>query len=73
MIINNRQCFVTPNGLVVEVVLLKPFQSIVVGYAKDMEEGKKNLVEDGDMIDCNDTEDSIFMQICNEIDAEDRS
>lgn len=73
MIINNRQCFVTPNGLVVEVVLLKPFQSIVVGYANDMEEAKKNLFEDGDMIDCNDTEDSIFMQICNEIDAEDRS
>ena len=38
-----------------------------------MEDAKKNLFEDGDMVDCNDTEDSIFMQICNEIDAEDQS
>ena len=73
VIINDRQCFITPGGLIVEVVLLKPYQSVVVGYANDMEDAKKNLFEDGDMVDCNDTEDSIFMQICNEIDAEDQS
>ena len=56
-----------------EVVLLKPYQSVVVRYVNDMEDAKKNLFEDGDMVDCNDTEDSIFMQICNEIDAEDQS
>ena len=38
-----------------------------------MEDAKENLFEDGDMVDCNDKEDSIFMQICNEIDAEDQS
>ena len=73
VIINDRQCFITPGGLIVEVVLLKPYQSVVVGYANDMEDAKKNLFEDGDMVDCSDTEDSIFMQICNEIDAEDQS
>ena len=73
VIINDRQCFITPGGLIVEVVLLNPYQSVVGGYANDMEDAKKNLFEDGDMVDCNDTEDSIFMQICNEIDAEDQS
>ena len=64
--IGGQRCFMSENGTVFYFVVLKPFRSMVVEYANNVEEAKAFLFEDGDQFDI----DQSFEKLVNDIQME---
>ncbi len=47
--INNKNCFLTEDGTIIQLTGLKSFNAIVIEYASSEDEAKKDMFEDGDL------------------------
>ena len=48
-VINDKDCFLLPNGVLISLGGFPDFGAIVVEYAENFEEAKLNRFEDGDL------------------------
>lgn len=71
VIINGEQCFKTKNGCIFHVEKFPGSPAIVIEYAENEEEAKKNLFEDGDLFYPDEmTEEELIEAMIKEIGAE---
>ena len=67
-LIENRQCFLRPDGMLFALDYLGPYGALVIEYAESIEEAKLNRFEDGDLFYLEEMdEDTMFRAMIQEI------
>ena len=67
-LIENRQCFLRPDGVLFALDFLGAYGALVVEYAESVEEAKLNRFEDGDLFYLEEMdEDTMFRAMIQEI------
>lgn len=69
--VNGENCFLKKNGEVFHLFGMKNFNALGVEYAENMEEAKRNLYEDGDLLYINEmNEEEMLEAMIKEIEGQ---
>jgi hypothetical protein len=69
--VNDDVCFMLNDGMVISLALFKKFNAVVIEYAKNIEDAKKNIFDDGDLFYFEDykNEDEMLEAMIREIES----
>ena len=68
IVINDENCFLTKNKEIIHLTGLEDFNAIVTEHAETIEEARKHMYDDGDLLYMDEmNEDEMYEAILNEI------